>query len=61
MGLKEDLRDMSIRLGADLFGIASADALNDAPLGHRPTAILPNAKSIIVIGMKVLDAQRMSS
>ena len=46
-----------MRLGADLFGVASVDALNDAPLGHRPTDILPNAKSIIVLGMKMLDAQ----
>ena len=57
MGLKEDLREISMRLGADLFGVASVDALNDAPLGHRPTDILPNAKSIIVLGMKMLDAQ----
>ena len=33
MGLKEDLKEMSMRLGADLFGVTSADSLNDAPLG----------------------------
>ncbi|UCC33424.1 MAG: epoxyqueuosine reductase [Candidatus Bathyarchaeota archaeon] len=57
MGLKEDLREMSTRLGADLFGVASSDALNEAPLGHRPTDILPSVKSIIILGMKMLDAQ----
>jgi len=57
MGLKEDLDEMSMRLGADLFGVASVDDLNDAPLGHRPMDILPNAKSVIVLGMKMLDAQ----
>ena len=57
MGLKESLKEMSMRLGADLFGVTSADALNDAPLGHRPMDVLPNAKSVIVLGMKMLDAQ----
>ena len=57
MGLKEDLKEMSMRLGADLFGVASADAFNDAPLRHRPMDILTNAKSIIVLGIKMLDAQ----
>ena len=57
MGLKEDLKEMSMRLGADLFGVTSAGALDDAPLGHRPMDILPSAKSIIVLGMKMLDAQ----
>jgi len=56
-GLKEDLNEMALRLGADLFGVAFVDDLNDAPLGHRPTEILPNAKSVIVLGMKMLDAQ----
>ncbi len=57
MDLKENLNEMSMRLGADLFGVASADALNDAPAGHRPKDILPNVKSVIVLGMKMLDAQ----
>lgn len=57
MGLKEDLNGMAMHLGADLFGVASVDDLNDAPLGHRPTDILPNAKSVIVLGMKMLDTQ----
>ena len=48
---------MSTHLGADLFGVASPDALNEAPLGHHPTDILPSVKSIIVLGMKMLDAQ----
>jgi len=57
MSLKEDLNGMAMHLGADLFGVASAVDLNDAPLGHRPLDILPNAKSVIVLGIKMLDAQ----
>lgn len=56
-GLKEDLRETALRLGADLFGVASAQDFNDAPAGHRPADILPSAKSVIVLGMKMLDAQ----
>lgn len=57
MGLKEDLEEMSMRLGADLFGVTSTEALSDAPSGHRPLDILANVKSVIVLGMKILDAQ----
>ena len=57
MDLKKDLEEMSMRLGADIFGVASADSLHDAPSGHRPRDVLPNAKSVVVLGMKMLDAQ----
>lgn len=55
--LKEDLKNTALRLGADVFGVASVDDLNDAPAGHRPTDVLPGAKSVVVLGMKMLDAQ----
>jgi len=55
--LKDELREEVSRYGVDLFGIASANDLSDAPQGHRPTEILPGAKSIIVLGLKMLDAQ----
>jgi epoxyqueuosine reductase len=57
MDLKHDLREMATQLGADLFGVAHADALKDAPPGHRPLELLSNSKSIIVLAMKMLDAQ----
>jgi epoxyqueuosine reductase QueG len=57
MVLKELLRRLSLQLGADLFGVAASDSFDDAPEGHRPNDVLPNAKSIVVIGMKMLDAQ----
>jgi len=55
--LKEELRSEASRFGIDLFGVASAHDLGDAPPGHRPTDILPGAESIIVLGLKMLDAQ----
>ncbi len=48
---------MVLSLGADLFGVASIESFDDAPMGHRPTDILSKAKSVIVVGMKMLDAQ----
>lgn len=57
MGLKEEIQEMAANLGADIFGVASADAFDDAPSGHRPTDVLPGAKSVFVFGMKMLDAQ----
>jgi epoxyqueuosine reductase len=57
MDLKEEIEKMALRLGADIFGVASANAFDDAPSGHRPKDVLPNAKSVIVLGMKMLDAQ----
>lgn len=55
--LKEDLRSNALRLGADVFGVASIEDLDDPPSGHRPSDVLPGAKSVIVLGMKMLDAQ----
>ena len=57
MGLEKETEEMATQLGADIFGVASADAFGNAPSGHRPKDVLPNAKSVIVIGMKMLDAQ----
>lgn len=57
MSLKDDLRKKARNLGADLFGVASAAELGDAPKGHNPIDVLPDAKSIIVLAMKMLDAQ----
>ena len=55
--LKEELHDEASRHGIDLFGVASARDLGDAPPGHRPTDILLGAESAIVLGLKMLDAQ----
>jgi epoxyqueuosine reductase len=42
--------------GADLVKIASASVLNNkAPVGHRPQDYLPDAKSVVVIAMRMFD------
>jgi len=56
-GLKEELREEASKYGIDLFGVTSAQDLIEAPAGHRLEDVLPGAKSIIILGLKMLDAQ----
>ena len=46
---KEQIEAMSRRSGALAFGVAEADAF-DEPEGRGPTDILPNARSVVVLG-----------
>ncbi|MCX6655238.1 MAG: hypothetical protein NTY03_08965 [Candidatus Bathyarchaeota archaeon] len=55
--LKEKLRSEAKRHQVDLFGVVSTRELSDAPAGHKPTDIMPSAASVIVLGLKILDAQ----
>jgi len=57
MDLKEELHGAASKHGVDLFGVASALNLGDAPAGHKPTDVLQGAGSVIVLGLKMLDAQ----
>jgi epoxyqueuosine reductase len=40
-------------LGADLAGIASEDRFTAAPEGHRPSDILKDAKSVVVLALRI--------
>jgi epoxyqueuosine reductase len=40
-------------LGADLAGIASADRFTAAPEGHRPSDILEDAASVVVLALRI--------
>ncbi|MDP2662435.1 MAG: hypothetical protein Q8R28_17080 [Dehalococcoidia bacterium] len=45
-----DLKGQARRYGAVVCGIASVDEINQkAPEGHRPTDILPGARSVVVL------------
>ena len=51
-----EIRKYGVDWGADLIGIANAEELNrDAPAKHRPKDFLPKAKSVVVIGLRLLD------
>lgn len=53
MDLKYKLREIALENGANFFGVANVERWKNAPIGHRPTDIFPNAKSVIVLGIKV--------
>jgi len=42
--------------GAAAIGFAPVSRFKDAPKGHGPTDFLPEAKSVIVLGMRVSDS-----
>ncbi len=48
------------QLGADLIGIAGADRFSEAPAGHRPEDLLPDARSVIVMAGRMLDSTFLS-
>jgi len=52
--LKEQIKAKSIQQGADLFGVASIDRFANVPAEHHPSSIYPEAKSVIVIGRRIL-------
>lgn len=48
--IKAELIKYALGRGALVAGVADVEAFSAAPEGHRPADILPNAKSVFVIG-----------
>ncbi|MGQ9787768.1 MAG: 4Fe-4S double cluster binding domain-containing protein [Candidatus Hadarchaeaceae archaeon] len=44
---------LALKLGADLAGFGTAEAMDDAPVGHRARDFLPNAKTIISAAVRI--------
>ena len=53
MSLKKELQELAGSNYMKYFGVASVDRFANMPIGHRPNDLLPNAKSVIVMGMVV--------
>lgn len=53
MSIKEDLKKLAEASQMDYFGVSPVERLANLPEGHRPTDLLPNAKSVLVMGMKI--------
>ncbi|MCW4003675.1 MAG: hypothetical protein NWE95_07175 [Candidatus Bathyarchaeota archaeon] len=48
--LAEEIRTLGLRNGADLVGFVSAEIMElGSPIGHKPSAMMPHAKSVIVL------------
>ena len=54
--LTSELKSFALDLGADRIGIASVKLLKGAPEGRRAEDVLPNARRVIVIALKMLDS-----
>ena len=50
----DDIKRFARDKGADLVGIASVERFTEYPEGRRPQDLLPDAKSVIVVGVRVL-------
>ncbi len=57
MDLKKELFDICKESGTLLFGVADSRSLENAPNGHKPSDIMDDASSVIVVGLKMLDSQ----
>lgn len=51
---KEEIKQLAKSLGADIVGIASMDRFEGAPKQMDPRYIMPEAKSMIVMGFRVM-------
>lgn len=55
MGLtKEEIKDFAISAGLDLIGVANIERFKNAPKDMHPSAIFPEARSVIVVGKRIL-------
>lgn len=55
LGIKEQIKKNARRHGMDLCGIAGVDRFTESPEGRHPCDILPGCKSVIVVGVRLLD------
>ncbi|MFA6665226.1 MAG: hypothetical protein WCT06_01515 [Armatimonadota bacterium] len=51
---KEELRQFALERGLDLFGVANIERFASAPPRMHPASIFPEAKSVIVIGKRII-------
>ena len=50
----QDIKAAAKRMGADIVGIGSIDRWSTAPIQMDPKQIMPNAKSVIAMGFRVM-------
>lgn len=54
MDFKQQIKDYAITaLDMSLVGVTGVDRLSGAPEGYRPTDILPGARSVVVMGVRL--------
>ena len=55
MDIKALVKEVAYKNGMDMCGIASIDRFAESPKGRHPTETLPGCKSVITIGVALLD------
>ncbi len=53
MKIKKKLVEIGLENSMDYCGFSSIDRFDNLPEGHRPAELLPGAKSVIVLGMRI--------
>ena len=59
--MKDDIRKVFTRLGADVCGVANIDRFAAAPEGFGPRDIFPDCKSVVVFGIAIPTGTTMVS
>jgi epoxyqueuosine reductase QueG len=53
--MKDKVKEIALNEGACKVGIASVERFEGAPKGHAPTDFIPDAKSVVSFGVRLLD------
>jgi len=51
---KEAVKEFALSSGLDLIGVANIERFKDAPIRMHPASIFPEARSVIVVGKRIL-------
>lgn len=51
---KEQIKEYALSRGLDLFGVANIERFKDAPIRMHPASIFPEARSVIVVGRRIV-------
>jgi len=54
--MKDEIKRIALMEGASKVGVASVESFAGAPNGHAPADFIPDAKSVISFGIRLLDA-----
>jgi ferredoxin len=60
MGLDEKIRKLAAGNDIDYVGVGPVERWDHAPQGHRPGDLLPGAKSVVVLGMRVSQGPQLT-
>jgi len=55
MSLEQSIKNYALQIGMDLCGIAPISRFEGAPQGSHPTDYLPGCKSVISVGLRLVD------